>query len=84
MADEMTTAEAVTQIASESPEAAGLLAQIMQANADFNQSLLPTWDDVEKARREGFRDGWKDGYASARWEIQKRIFGVGNPDDDDI
>lgn len=70
-----TTIEAVTTIARESPEAAGLVAAIVEHNARDRELMLPTWEMLKAAEERARALGWAEGYDAARAEIASRLFG---------
>lgn len=67
----------VAEVAKESPEAAGLMASLMERMAADREATSPTWQmlrDVEaKARSEGFVEG----VLAERERLTKRFFGDG-------
>ena len=70
------TARGATEaIARESPEAAGLMALVIESQAAMTAAMLPTWDTVDRTREKAYQQGFDDGYAKARDEIYARIFG---------
>ena len=72
---ETNAAEAMQQVAEDSPQAAGLLASIMEHNADMRDMSLPSWDYFERATKDAYKRGYHDGRRDAEDRIYDRIFG---------
>lgn len=81
-----TTQEAVTEIARCSPEAGGLVAQVMEANAAMTQSMLPSWEEYDRAVRKAHDDGYAAGYEEALYQINVRLFSgmIARPEDSPV
>ena len=72
---ETNAAEAMQQVAEDSPQAAGLLANIMEHNARQIELSLPSWDYFERAKEQAYNQGYQDGARAVRNDIYDRIFG---------
>lgn len=58
------------------PEAAAVLAMVFEHQASMRENMLPTWDVVERTRREAYRDGYAQGHADAESAIIRNILGI--------
>lgn len=65
--------EAARAVAAESPESAGLLAQIMESNHAMTLSMLPTWDQFEQVKERSYQRGFEEGFALARERAMARL-----------
>ncbi len=74
--------EAATTVARESPEAAGILASIIDSNSQWREAMLPTWEDLKKAEERAFEEGYARGMLHERQRVMNRIFGWGDDDGD--
>ncbi len=75
-----TAQDAMTAVATESPEAAGLLALVMEHNAAMAVNMLPTWEVVDHEKAQAFDQGYSLGYREALAEVEERMFAGLHPD----
>lgn len=73
-------AEAATTIAEESPEAAGLMAALMEQNYRHQVAMLPTWEQLQREREQAYERGVADGRRIENARLHQRIFGYGIDD----
>lgn len=71
-----TAAEAAKVIAEKAgPNGAALFAAILVHQAADREAMMPTWEVVERTRKESYERGFAEGYHLARTELIDRLLG---------